>query len=64
MRPKGLAHLALAVFHGLQLYRALYPEEVNIREVLQTLTMLLRARLEVSAPKTRAKPRAVATGGS
>lgn len=63
-RPRGLAHLALAIFHGLQLYRALYPEEVSVREVLETLTQLLRARLAESAPKGRAKPRAAATGGS
>ena len=62
-RPRGLAHLALAVFHGLQLYRALYPEEVSVREVLQTLTLLLRARLSESGPKVRAKPKLAATGG-
>jgi len=63
-RPRGLAHLALATFHGLQLYRALYPEEVSVREVLETLTLLLRAPLAESAPKGRARSTATATGGS
>lgn len=63
-RSRGLAHLALAIFHGLQLYRALYPEEVSVREVLETLTQLLRARLTESAPQAQATPRAAAPGGS
>jgi AcrR family transcriptional regulator len=62
-RPTGLAHLALAIFHGLQLYRALYPDEVSVREVLETLILLLRARLPEGEPKGRVKPGAAATGG-
>jgi AcrR family transcriptional regulator len=63
-KPRGLAHLALAVFHGLQLYRALYPEEISVREVLETLTVLLRARLTESVATELSKSRAGATGGS
>lgn len=63
-KPRGMAHLAVAVFHGLQLYRALYPEEVSVREVLETLIQLCRARLAESAPKSRAKAKVAATGGS
>jgi len=62
--PRGLAHLALALFHGLLLYRALYPAEVNVREVLETLTMLLRARLSESQVGSEAKPVAMVRGGS
>jgi AcrR family transcriptional regulator len=63
-KPRGLAHLALALFHGLLLYRALYPAEVNVREVLETLTMLLRARLSESQVGSEAKPVAMVRGGS
>jgi AcrR family transcriptional regulator len=63
-RPAGLAHLALAIFHGLQLYRALYPEEVNVREVLETLSLLLQARLAESQTRSEAKSPAAATGVS
>lgn len=62
-RPTGLAHLALAIFHGLQLYRALYPDEVSVREVLEILILLLRARLPEGEPRGRVKPSAAATGG-
>jgi AcrR family transcriptional regulator len=63
-KPRGLAHLALALFHGLLLYRALYPAEVNVREVLETLTMLLRARLSGSQVGSEATPVAMVRGGS
>jgi AcrR family transcriptional regulator len=63
-KSRGLAHLALALFHGLLLYRALYPAEVNVREVLETLTMLLRARLSESQVGREAKPVAMVRGGS
>jgi AcrR family transcriptional regulator len=63
-KPRGLAHLALAIFHGLLLYRALYPEEVRVREVLETLTMLLKARLSESQAWGQAKPVAALRGGS
>jgi len=63
-KPRGLAHLALAIFHGLLLYRALYPEEVNVREVLETLSMLLKARLSESQVWTQAKTAVAVTGGS
>jgi AcrR family transcriptional regulator len=62
--PKGLANMSLALFHGLQLYRALYPEEVNVREVLETLSLLLQARLAESQTRSEARPPAAATGVS
>jgi TetR/AcrR family transcriptional repressor of uid operon len=62
--PRGLAHLSLAIFHGLQLYRALYPQEVNVREVLETLSLLLQARLAKSQTRSGAKSPAAATGVS
>ena len=61
--PRGLAHMTLAIFHGLQLYRALYPEEVDVRQVLDTLTLLLRARLTESQTRSEVKSPA-ATGGT
>ena len=62
--PRGLAHLSLAIFHGLQLYRALYPEEVSVREVLETLSSLLQGRLAESQTRSGAKSPAAATGVS
>ena len=62
--PRGLANVSLALFQGLQLYRALYPEEVNVREVLDTLSLLLQARLAESQTRVEAKPAAAATGVS
>jgi len=62
--PRGLANMSVALFHGLQLYRALYPEEVNVREVLETLSLLLQARLAESQTRSEAKPPAAATGVS
>jgi len=62
--PRGLAHLSLAIFHGLQLYRALYPEEVSVREVLETLSLLLQGRLAESQTRSEAKSSAAATGVS
>ncbi len=53
--PMGLAHLSLALFHGLQLYYALYPDEVNAGEVLDTLSALLQARLSESRAKVGTK---------
>jgi TetR/AcrR family transcriptional regulator, repressor for uid operon len=63
-KPAGLAHLAMALFHGLQLYRALYPDEVNVREVLETLSLLLQARLAESQTRRELKSPAAATGVS
>jgi len=63
-KPAGLAHLAMALFHGLQLYRALYPQEVNVREVLETLSLLLQARLAESQTRSEVKSPAAATGVS
>jgi AcrR family transcriptional regulator len=63
-KPRGLAHLAMAIFHGLLLYRALYPEDVNVREVLETLSMLLKARLSESQVWSEAKTAVAVTGGS
>jgi AcrR family transcriptional regulator len=62
--PRGLANMSVALFHGLQLYRALYPEEVNVREVLETLSLLLQARLAESQTRSEARPPAAATGVS
>jgi AcrR family transcriptional regulator len=62
--PRGLAHLSLAIFHGLQLSRALYPQEVNVREVLETLSLLLQARLAETQTRSGAKSPAAATGVS
>jgi TetR/AcrR family transcriptional repressor of uid operon len=56
--PSGLAHLSLALFHGLQLCYALYPDEVNAKEVLDTLSALLQARLAESRSKAGMKPAA------
>jgi len=63
-KPRGLAHLAMAIFHGLLLYRALYPADVNVREVLETLSMLLKARLSESQVWSEAKTAVAVTGGS
>jgi AcrR family transcriptional regulator len=61
--PRGLAHLSLAIFNGLQLYRALYPEEVSVREVLETLSLLLQGRVAQSqTTRGGAKSPAAATG--
>jgi AcrR family transcriptional regulator len=62
--PRGLAHLSMAIFNGLQLYGALFPQEVNVREVLESLSLLLQARLAESQTRSEAKPPAAATGVS
>ena len=62
--PRGLAHLSLAIFHGLQLYTALYPEEVSVREVLETLSLLLQGRVAESQTRSGARSPAAATGVS
>jgi AcrR family transcriptional regulator len=53
--PRGLAHLSMALFHGLQLYYALYPDEVDAGEVFDTLSALLQARLAESRSKAGTK---------
>jgi len=62
--PRGLAHLSLAIFQGLQLYTALYPEEVSVREVLETLSLLLQGRVAESKTRSKAKSPAAARGVS